>query len=108
MVISHTHYDHLDLNTVSSLAKLQPSITWFVPMGMGQWIKDNTVVTDENVRELTWWQESTLSSNSDSDELKVVLTPANHWGKRGVSDDNKALWGSWTVLGPRTRLAEIM
>jgi len=103
VVISHTHYDHLDLNTVSSLAKLQPSITWFVPMGMGQWIKDNTVATDENVRELTWWQESTLSSGSDSDDLRIILTPANHWGKRGLSDDNKSLWGSWTVLGPRTR-----
>ena len=39
VVISHSHYDHLDLNTVSSLAKLQPNVTWYVPMGMAQWFK---------------------------------------------------------------------
>ena len=99
VVISHSHYDHLDLNTVRSLAKLQPNITWFVPMNMGQWLLDNTVVSRDKVKEMTWWQEEQLMGT----QIKVVLTPANHWGKRTVSDDNKMLWGSWAVIGPKTR-----
>ena len=99
VVISHNHYDHLDLNTVTKLAKLQPNIQWFVPAGMGQWLLDNTEARGEKVRELTWWEEVELEDTG----LTFVLTPANHWCKRGLNDDNKVLWGSWAVLGPNTR-----
>jgi L-ascorbate metabolism protein UlaG (beta-lactamase superfamily) len=27
------------------------------------------------------------------------MTPANHWGRRGLFDENKMLWGSWAVIG---------
>jgi len=97
VVISHNHYDHLDLNTVTKLVKLQPDIQWFVPAGMGEWLKDNTQVRQEAVREMTWWEEAEVSG------LKIVFTPANHWCKRGVRDDNKMLWGSWAVIGPTKR-----
>ena len=99
VVISHNHYDHLDLNTVKTLVKLQPNIVWFVPMGTGQWMKDNTVVQKDKVKEMTWWQEEEL----DETQLRIVMTPANHWCKRGIGDDNKMLWGSWAVMGPTTR-----
>ena len=100
VVISHNHYDHLDINTVSKLARLQPNIQWFVPAGLGKWMLDNTEARPETVRELTWWQEVELE---EAGGLRFVFTPANHWCKRGLSDDNKVLWGSWAVLGPSNR-----
>ena len=99
VVISHNHYDHLDLNTVTKLAKLQPNIQWFVPAGLRQWLLDNTEARGETVRELTWWEEVELEDTG----LRFVFTPANHWCKRGLNDDNKVLWGSWAVLGPTKR-----
>ena len=84
VVISHNHYDHLDLPSVSRLAELQPNISWFVPAGTGQWLKDNTVVSGEKVHEMTWWQEDELEGTN----IKIVFTPANHWCKRSVADDN--------------------
>ena len=33
----------------------------------------------------------------------MVFTPANHWCKRSIADDNKCLWGSWAVIGPNKR-----
>lgn len=98
VVVSHSHYDHLDLDTVSSLAKTQPHITWFVPMGMAQWLLDNTAVTADQVRELSWWEEAELPGT----EVRVAMTPSNHWGKRTLSDTMTMLWGSWAVLGPTT------
>ena len=99
VVISHNHYDHLDINTVSKLAKLQPNIQWFVPAGMAEWLRDNTEARPEVVTEMEWWQEVEVAGA----ELRIVFTPSNHWCKRGVRDDNKMLWGSWTVIGPTKR-----
>ena len=28
-----------------------------------------------------------------------MLVPSNHWGRRGIFDENKELWGSWVVIG---------
>ena len=61
---------------------MQPNISWFVPMGMAQWMKDNTVVAEDRVKEMTWWQEAKLEET----EIKIVMTPANHWCKRGIQN----------------------
>jgi len=95
VVISHNHYDHLDLNSVAEIARVQPNTEFFVPMGLKSWMESNTVADSGNIHEMTWWQERNLK---DSD-VKIVFTPANHWCKRSVNDDNKVLWGSWAVLG---------
>jgi len=99
VLISHNHYDHLDLNSVRTLAELQPNISWFVPMGMGDWLRDNTPIPKVKVRELVWWDEVELE-REEGNNLSVVFTPANHWCKRTLTDDNMTLWGSWAVLGP--------
>ena len=42
------------------------------------------------------------AQNSEQSELaKIVFTPANHWSGRGICDRNKALWGSWLVIGSK-------
>ncbi|XP_042898871.1 N-acyl-phosphatidylethanolamine-hydrolyzing phospholipase D isoform X2 [Parasteatoda tepidariorum] len=98
VVISHSHYDHLDLNTVTLLnARFNTDIRWFVPLGLQSWMQD---VGCENVVELDWWEENCVPEHSDT---FFVFTPAQHWSKRGIGDDNKVLWGSWCILGPKYR-----
>ena len=99
VLISHNHYDHLDLRSVARLAELQPNTSWFVPSGMAKWLIDNTVVSSERVKEMTWWQEEQLEGT----DLKIAFTPANHWCKRSIADDNQMLWGSFAVIGPSKR-----
>jgi len=99
VLVSHNHYDHLDLRSVARLAELQPNISWFVPSGMAKWLIDNTVVSSQRVKEMTWWQEEQLEGT----DIKIVFTPANHWCKRSIADENQMLWGSFAVIGPSKR-----
>ncbi|XP_024913023.1 N-acyl-phosphatidylethanolamine-hydrolyzing phospholipase D isoform X2 [Cynoglossus semilaevis] len=98
VVISHSHYDHLDAGSVASLnAHFGAELRWFVPLGLMDWL---VKMGCENVMELDWWQENCVPGH---DEVTFVCTPAQHWSKRTALDDNKSLWGSWTILGPEHR-----
>ncbi|KAG8577148.1 hypothetical protein GDO81_010080 [Engystomops pustulosus] len=98
VVISHTHYDHLDYNTVLGLnARFGTELRWFVPLGLLNWMQSCGC---ENVIELDWWEQNCVPGH---DEVTFVFTPCQHWCKRTPFDDNKVLWGSWSVLGPSNR-----
>ncbi|XP_072775506.1 N-acyl-phosphatidylethanolamine-hydrolyzing phospholipase D isoform X2 [Taeniopygia guttata] len=98
VLISHTHYDHLDYNSVASLnQRFGSELRWFVPLGLLQWMQRCGC---ENVIELDWWEENCVPGH---DAVTFVFTPSQHWCKRTVTDDNKVLWGSWSVLGPWNR-----
>ncbi|XP_030411949.1 N-acyl-phosphatidylethanolamine-hydrolyzing phospholipase D [Gopherus evgoodei] len=98
VMISHTHYDHLDYNTVESLNKrFGTELRWFVPLGLLEWMQKCGC---ENVIELDWWEENCVPGH---DAVTFVFTPSQHWCKRTATDDNKTLWGSWSVLGPWNR-----
>ncbi|KAL7828317.1 hypothetical protein AOLI_G00314690 [Acnodon oligacanthus] len=98
VLISHTHYDHLDASSVAALnSRFGAELRWFVPLGLLDWMRKNGC---ENVIELDWWEENCVPGH---DDVTFVCTPAQHWCKRTPTDDNRALWGSWTVLGPDNR-----
>ncbi|KFP60666.1 N-acyl-phosphatidylethanolamine-hydrolyzing phospholipase D, partial [Cariama cristata] len=98
VMISHTHYDHLDYNTVRSLnERFGSELRWFVPLGLLDWMQRCGC---ENVIELDWWEENCVPGH---DAVTFVFTPSQHWCKRTATDDNKVLWGSWSVLGPWNR-----
>jgi N-acyl-phosphatidylethanolamine-hydrolysing phospholipase D len=85
VVISHNHYDHLDLPTVEAL---NDQVTWLVPLGLKRWFSDQGV---NNVIELDWWQAYEMN------DVTIRLTPAQHWSKRSPWDTNTSLWGSWQI-----------
>ena len=66
----------------------------------------------KNVVELNWGEEHILRPpNSDSSNetnqianLRFVFAPAQHWCTRSLFDENKRLWGSWIIIGPKHRV----
>ncbi len=95
VVISHTHYDHLDIGSCRDiLARFGDAVHWFVPDGTAQWMRDNIGVGQDQVHELTWWEELVHPDTGDT----FVFTPNNHWSQRGILDQNRCLWGSWGIL----------
>ena len=89
VVISHDHYDHLDLETVQRLAR-EHAPTFFVPLGIGGWLAERGI---GNVVELDWWQSRQFRG------LTFTATPAQHGSGRGLLDQNERLWASWVIAG---------
>lgn len=96
VLISHNHYDHLDLNSVVQLhQRYGDRLTFFVPMGLKGWFERLGV---RSVIELSWWEENRLP---EAEHVRFVFLPAQHWSKRTLTDGNKSLWGGWAVIGSR-------
>lgn len=94
VVVSHNHYDHLDLPTLVALAERDPNTRFFVPLENGRLLRDNGIT---NVEELDWGQ------HVEHGGVSVYCLPAQHWSKRGFGDDREALWSSWAVVGTERR-----
>ena len=89
--ISHDHYDSLDKNSILNLynRKEGKNTRFFVPLGMKKWF-DNLGVP--SAIEMDWWDEHHL------DDLRIIATPMQHWGKRSPFSRNQHLWASWIVM----------
>ena len=94
VLISHDHYDHLDMPSIQQLAAR--GTAFFVPLGIGAHLK-RWGVPEAQVHDMEWWQEHELKG------VRLVSTPARHYSGRALADRNATLWTSWTVLGPQHR-----
>lgn len=96
VLISHNHYDHLDVASVQALAA-QPGgpPQFIVPLGLKAWFADLGITT---VTELAWWQAVQRGG------VEIVLTPAHHWSSRTPWDRRQTLWGGFAVFGDGLRL----
>lgn len=90
VLISHNHYDHLDMATVARLAERDQPL-FLVALGDGRLIEG---LPDVKFREMDWGQTETVG------RTKITYLPAQHWSARGPFDRNLSLWGSFLVEGP--------
>jgi N-acyl-phosphatidylethanolamine-hydrolysing phospholipase D len=88
VVISHNHYDHLDLGTLRRLAERSPATVFYVPLANGALLRSEGV---ENVRELDWGQTVEHAG------VRVHCLPSQHWSQRRLRDERRALWAAWAV-----------
>lgn len=91
VIISHDHYDSLDVPTVKQLhARAGGDRTrFFVPLGLKEWFQRIGIQT---VTEMDWWDEQ------EAGGLRVIATPMQHWGKRSPFSRNEHLWASWVII----------
>ena len=95
VIISHDHYDHLDMRTIQYLSSKETQ--FFVPLGVGSHL-DEWDVPKHQVAELDWWESTKIKG------LTIVCTPAQHYSSRGIFDYKETLWASWSVIGPKHRI----
>jgi N-acyl-phosphatidylethanolamine-hydrolysing phospholipase D len=94
VLISHDHYDHLDVATVQRLAATHRP-RFLVPLGLKAWFADVGV---HDVEELDWWDQRVVGG------LTLTCVPAQHFASRTLWDRNRRLWAGWTIAGRDRRL----
>ena len=87
ILISHDHYDHLDMETIKFFK--DKNITFITPLGVGSYLK-GWEVSSEKIIEKDWWQEENFEG------IKFIATPAQHFSGRSFSS-NVTLWASWII-----------
>lgn len=91
VLLSHNHYDHMDLDTLARLAQRDDPMV-FTPLG-----------NDTIIRERAPGMRITAQDWGDVAEigpLRIHCEPAHHWSARGVTDRRMALWSSFMIDGP--------
>jgi L-ascorbate metabolism protein UlaG (beta-lactamase superfamily) len=91
VLISHDHYDHLDMETIQHLAK--QGTQFYVGLGIGAHL-ERWKVAAAQIHEMDWWESLAIKN------VQINCTPARHYSGR-KSQDNSTLWASWVVKGPQ-------
>ena len=96
VLVSHGHYDHLDIATLSKLAaKFAPRV--ITPLGNDVTMRE----ADSAIKpEAFDWQDRVELGGG----VAVTLVPTRHWSARGPFDRNKALWASFVLETPAGKL----
>jgi L-ascorbate metabolism protein UlaG (beta-lactamase superfamily) len=82
VLVSHDHYDHLDVATVRRLwATHRPR--FLAPLGFKAWFAELGI---DAVDELDWWESRTVKG------VTVVCTPVQHWSARSLRDENRRFY----------------
>ena len=90
ILISHDHYDHLDMKTIKFFNK-NKDISFVVPLGVGSHLK-KWGVEKSRITEMDWWDTKIIKG------IKFICTPAQHFsGRKAFIETQKSLWASWVV-----------
>jgi L-ascorbate metabolism protein UlaG (beta-lactamase superfamily) len=92
-LISHSHYDHLDVASLSALWTANAEhLRFFVPLGLRAWFGELGLgIPEERVTEMDWWDEVRLyapdadKDDADAPYLRIVCTPAQHGSGQSTS-----------------------
>ncbi|MBV9759737.1 MAG: MBL fold metallo-hydrolase [Acidobacteriaceae bacterium] len=87
VLLSHNHYDHLDLSTLRWLARRRAP-AFVAPSGVSPLLRAHRI---EPVVELGWGERRTLR------QVPIHAVPALHFSGRGFFDRNKTLWCGYVV-----------
>jgi len=95
VLISHDHYDHLQVETIQAMADWDT--TFVAPLGVGAHL-EYWGVPAERIVELDWWDRIPVG------DIELVMTPSRHASGRQVLDQMRTLWAGYALVGPKHRV----
>jgi L-ascorbate metabolism protein UlaG (beta-lactamase superfamily) len=105
VVLSHDHYDHLDMRTMQDLARIADERGWptkfIAPLGIGAHLA-YWGVPQARIVDVDWWDATALASPHG--DVVVHTVPARHASGRHVLDKDATLWAGAAIVGPAHRV----
>jgi L-ascorbate metabolism protein UlaG (beta-lactamase superfamily) len=95
VVVSHDHYDHLDMATARALGAR--GSLFVVPLGVGAHLEKWGIPPGQH-RELDWGEEAVIRG------VRFTAAPSRHFSGRGMTNRDSTLWASWSIAGPRRKV----
>lgn len=89
ILLSHNHYDHMDLDTLHRLHTVYQPQVWSL-LGNSIFLKSQGIPAAD----LDWWHSTALSQG-----LELTAVPARHFSSRSLNDRNRHLWGGFVLKG---------
>lgn len=87
LLISHNHYDHLDLATLRRIAA-RGETTFVVPTRVARLLQSQNI---RPVHELDWGESLSFPA------FTIHCVPALHFSSRGIFDRNRSLWCGYVI-----------
>lgn len=90
VLISHDHYDHLDIPTLQRLVRrFHPRI--IAGLGIAELLRRYGI---RGTEELDWWRSAAVAPG-----VRVTSVPAQHWSGRTLDDHCRTLWMGFVIEG---------
>jgi L-ascorbate metabolism protein UlaG (beta-lactamase superfamily) len=83
-LVTHSHYDHLDLPTLERLG---------APVHAGLGLRPLFRRAGLACTEMGWWQTLRVGG------VSITFVPSQHWSRRSLVDTNRTLWGGFVLAG---------
>jgi L-ascorbate metabolism protein UlaG (beta-lactamase superfamily) len=88
ILLSHNHYDHMDLISLRKLRRRFPDVKIVTTLGNAAYLAKKRL---PGAVELDWWQAYAMGDTS------ITVTPARHFAARWLNDRNETLWGGFFI-----------
>lgn len=98
LLLSHDHRDHLDKPSIQQFVKNNPTSTLLTGLDMDNILRQWNVKNE--LQTAGWYQKY----NTAHTQVEVFFLPARHWSRRGLTDTNKRLWGSFLLQTNHTKI----
>ena len=82
LLLSHNHYDHLDLRALARVRALERTSV-IMPLRLSRYLDTGSFT---QAIELDWLQQTEIAG------IRITALPAIHFSKRGLFDRNASLW----------------
>lgn len=92
VLLSHNHYDHMDLPSLRRLAHRHGAVQALTGLGNGPPLRRAGF---EAVAEMDWWD-----GIDGPQGTRITFVPAQHWSARGRFDRRRTLWGGFVIEAP--------
>jgi L-ascorbate metabolism protein UlaG (beta-lactamase superfamily) len=89
VLLSHNHYDHLDIKTMRLIHGAHHPEKIVTPLGVKSFLDQERI---GSAMEMDWWDDVSLG-----DRLKVQAVPAQHFSGRGMLDRDATLWCGYVL-----------